>query len=72
MEWISVNDKFPEQKERRNGYKSSEEVIVAVNYFGRKYTTVDYIKNGKWDKHPMPSFHGSITHWMPLPDPPKD
>lgn len=74
MEWISVNDRFPEIDEN-----SAEEVIVSyINtvdgpsticsafYMGNFYLLATWSEEGtESDKI------NDITHWMPLPEPPK-
>lgn len=57
MEWISVKDRLPE-----------EDTWVLVYSRQGRYTNlkVDYIHGGKW----FHSFY--VTHWMPLPEPPKE
>jgi hypothetical protein len=58
MEWISVKDRFP---------KTPIDVLV---FNGD--TQVGYFHKGFWR-----DFHGernikNVTHWMPLPEPPKE
>lgn len=56
-EWVSVDDKLPDEDEN----------VLAGNYpFGIIHINrlIDK-KNSKW-------LYGSITHWMPLPEPPKE
>ena len=67
--WISVKDRLPEKEDwylvfttPNRGYKS-----INKGYFCKGYD---------WDKF-TPRWHGSggnwanVTHWMPLPQPPK-
>ena len=58
-EWISVKERLPEEKQR---------VIVRCERIG---TSVGWILWGEWMTDIGPSA-GKITHWMPLPDPPKE
>lgn len=54
-EWISVKDEMPEVERLVLVYSSFDEAVVT-----------DYLQgNGQF------RFHGGITHWMPLPEPPK-
>ena len=57
--WISVKERLPEEKQR---------VIVRCERIG---TSVGWILWGEWMTDIGPSA-GKITHWMPLPDPPKE
>lgn len=58
-EWISVKERLPEEKQR---------VIVRCERIG---TSVGWILWGEWMTDIGPSA-GKITHWMPLPEPPKE
>lgn len=62
-EWISVEERFPEPGER---------VIIVIG--GIVQHTMAFIDDGRWewadfdsDSAPMEA----VSHWMPLPDPPK-
>jgi uncharacterized protein DUF551 len=64
MEWISVNDELPSEFTR---------VLISCNegICGGKLTY------GTWQCDPIGSYAGDgcvfeVTHWMPLPEPPKD
>lgn len=56
-EWVSVEERLPEQKQR---------VIVRCERVG---TSVGWILWGNWMTDIGPGA-GKVTHWMPLPDPP--
>lgn len=58
--WISVNEKLPDEETR---------VLVALDGTFNSYTLIDTdrILNGKWVRWSV-----SVTHWMPLPEPPKE
>ena len=59
MEWISVKDRLPEKHTFNLVY--SDETGIDVIYFGyRGIFQNDYADEVK-----------GITHWMPLPEPPK-
>lgn len=73
MEWISVEDRLPKKWDGgvlvhfENG---SIETVHIEDYF--KDITNGFDSSGnqlytKWYKHSNPK----VTHWMPLPDPPK-
>jgi hypothetical protein len=75
MEWINVKDRLPEKTEHRpasmHGYENpiavQPEVIVAT-LEGRVFQT-SYSAFG-WAN--LNSRTDEVTHWMPLPEPPKD
>ena len=58
MDWISVKDRLPEEKQR---------VIVRCAIVG---TTVGWILWGEWMTD-LGCGCADVTHWMPLPKPPK-
>ena len=79
IEWISVNDRLPS----RDGLMDdeSEYVLVAEQYIaydtGEKlgiYVSICGFEKDGWSDHD--SFGNvtpeHITHWMPLPEPPKE
>lgn len=56
MEWISVKDRFPENYSR---------VLVYIE--GKPFEMdCDRLVNSRWVR-----WNGYVTHWMPLPEPPK-
>lgn len=58
QEWISVKDRLPEEEARVLVYLDSN----------RSYTKTDTDRliNSKWVR-----WDRDVTHWMPLPEPPK-
>ena len=58
-EWVRVEDGLPEEKQR---------VIVRCERVG---TSVGWILWGRWMTDIGPHA-GDVTHWMPLPEPPKE
>lgn len=58
-EWVSVEERLPEEKQR---------VIVRCERVG---TSVGWILWGNWMTDIGPGA-GKATHWMPLPQPPKE
>ena len=58
-EWVSVEERLPEEKQR---------VIVRCERVG---TSVGWILWGRWMTDIGPHA-GDVTHWMPLPEPPKE
>ena len=59
MRWIPVEERLPEEKQR---------VIVRCERVG---TSVGWILWGNWMTDIGPGA-GKVTHWMPLPQPPKE
>ena len=56
QEWISVNDRLPEQGEEAICIAADGDMMIG------KYT--------KWGWM-FPCYFEDLTHWMPLPQPPK-
>ncbi len=57
LEWISVKDRLPE---------AGSYVLAYLDFgYGYSITTSIYIKNG------FVTGEKDVTHWMPLPQPPK-
>jgi len=59
-EWISVEDRLPELGSR---------VFMPTLVYRKENlypTTRLYVGKGQWNSN------ATITHWMPIPDPPKD
>jgi hypothetical protein len=65
MEWINVNDRLPDNMERviiRTRFRDTEK---------RNTTVGHYIKlTGYWMF--ISNLYYKVTHWMPLPLPPKE
>lgn len=55
--WVSVKDRLPKENKR---------VLVHVVNASTLDVDTDRIVGGQWVR-----WAGSITHWMPLPEPPK-
>lgn len=83
-DWISVEDRLPEEREsifaKVYGTKRwadgmfrtiSENVLACVAFEdGHKVTMTLRTHDGAWA---LSSVHrGHVTHWMPLPEPPKE
>lgn len=76
MEWISVNDRLPESNGQYfvccndEGCSSGEgiwyekDVVVCAEYYDGTWTW--YEGTQEYD------LYGIVTHWMPLPEPPKE
>jgi hypothetical protein len=61
MEWISVKDRLPENRQEVLGAYVLEELEQSVLLFAR----------GEFRTKYGSEFYGVVTHWMPLPEPPK-
>lgn len=67
MEWISCNESLPMQKQR---------VLIYGGFQSLKYQAVgEFRSNG--EKHGFYDtsdgcWFARVTHWMPLPEPPKN
>ena len=84
QEWISVEDRLPEEhdtifKKFQNTEKWNcsmfEKVSDNVNVYGyyqdgNKFVTTSTTRDGKWNISSI--FQMTVTHWMPLPEPPEE
>ena len=70
--WISVEERLPEEVMRdESDVSSSDLVIVAVcDDMDNIFVADDIVCRGEWVNYPAPLFE--VTHWMPLPEPPKE
>lgn len=64
-EWISVEDELPGE---------STDVLISRVYQGHRRPFIARLLQSdypnRWVKHPNVIVLGTVTHWMPLPDPP--
>ena len=61
QEWISVKDGLPE-----NG---KESVLIALRW---GEVDIGWCEDGRWRSEFVNEYEdGEVTHWMPLPEPPK-
>ena len=61
QEWISVKDRLPE-----NG---KEGVLIALRW---GEVDIGWCEDGRWGSEFVDEYEdGEVTHWMPLPKPPK-
>lgn len=74
MEWISVEDRLPEDDtnvlvlfngEIKIGFMTWEHPTYEETWESYKYWDESYHDGQGWE-------HWEITHWMPLPEPPKE
>ena len=65
--WISVEDRLPEEDKK---------VKILINYFlgGTEVREVAKaaFRNGLWSGDKVYITHPLVSHWMPLPEPPKE
>ena len=64
QEWISVDDRLPEN----GGYVVC---IAKRNPFSRFMPMVARIEKNGWVNPITEQYISEVTHWMPLPEPPK-
>ena len=64
QEWISVNDRLPEA----GGYVVC---IAKRNPFSRFMPMVARIEKNGWVNPITEQYISDVTHWMPIPQPPK-
>lgn len=63
MEWISVKDRLPADDATYLVYGRNWYGIVVAIYYG----------DGKWlASNDLTNITRFVTHWMPLPEPPKE
>ena len=58
-EWISVKDRMPEE--------GVDVLVYGEICHNKKGIEVDFVKNGDFV-----ACDEDVTHWMPLPEPPKE
>ena len=64
QEWVSVNDRLPEA----GGYVVC---IAKRNPFSRFMPMVARIEKNGWANPITEQYISEVTHWMPIPQPPK-
>ena len=62
VKWIPVAERLPEQNTRVIGFMAWKG-ITAIEYQNGKWYSIDHLQS-------LPN--EAVTHWMPLPKPPKD
>ena len=66
--WSPITERLPNE--------STGKVLVVKNYRGKPYVDVGHIIEGKAycfsDDYAINPIEHKLTHWMPLPEPPKE
>ena len=81
--WISVKDDMPKEHDsifanythlnKHMWTKESDNVIVYVRVpDGTGRSTEGRLQDGKWWTRISPTLEPVVTHWMPMPKPPKE
>lgn len=61
-EWISVTERLPES--------GKESVLIALRW---GEVDIGWCEDGRWRSEFVNEYEeGEVTHWMPLPNPPKE
>lgn len=85
-QWISVEDRMPPELHSiwfllygTPKWKSamwreeSDHVLVTVVFDdGTRYVSMGRTHDGEWNTNISKAVHHTVTHWMPLPEPPKE
>ena len=78
--WIEVKDRLPKDNERvlvwfkPGNYKTKKDLMINIATFskGDFYIYIQYRDNTTSDIIAVPYNIDHVTHWMPLPEPPKE
>lgn len=81
--WISVKDRLPSEHDslfannphlsKHMWAKESDDVIVYVVFpDGTGRATEGRLRDGKWHTKISPTLESVVTHWMTMPEPPKE
>jgi hypothetical protein len=73
--WIPVSERLPEDDLPKDSKSKQIKVLVAYMRNGNWVIRTNLRKKGKWHRRPDEwdwSVSDPITHWMPLPEPPKE
>ena len=76
MEWISVKDRLPEEGVEVLIYCNPDivQAVFSVGYWKGSFDVTDYMNDGFVPDRRIckqGSDYDYVTHWMPLPEPPK-
>lgn len=67
-EWISVEERLPEEQTDYKGIKRSSYHLVTVIAYGKPKISIDYIVNGIWHLEEGNTVL-KVSAWKPLPEP---
>lgn len=72
MEWISVRDRLPPESQHGVGKVKGAPcsclcLVIVEAPFSDAFVATDITIHGKWY-----NCGEAVTHWMPLPEPPKE
>lgn len=73
MEWIDVNDRLPDQFNKFGdtdyvlAFSNNTQVVAWYNYEDDKWEVAHHFASSE----PLDR-HNKVTHWIPLPEPPKE
>jgi hypothetical protein len=67
IKWISVDERLPDP---------NKAVLVCKTFIGKPYIDIGYVKDAETcccasDEYIIKPWLHKLTHWMPLPEPPK-
>lgn len=75
QQWIPVSERLPKRAISATGKRtcpSSDEVLVYVERTGAILIAEYWHDGGFWEEPEENQTIWNVTHWMPLPEPPKD
>ncbi|MBD1220529.1 DUF551 domain-containing protein [Acinetobacter seifertii] len=67
MEWISVTDRLPEDNEYVDILINGKRRMVDTVFLDNKFYIFPPFAKEQWVE-----VKNNVTHWMPLPEPPKN
>jgi hypothetical protein len=73
MEWISVKDSLPEKEKAERGYYDESKSVLIMTDDGMYVAEYNHAEK-KWGiewEYDFEDYVCEVTHWMPLPEPPK-
>jgi hypothetical protein len=69
--WISVKDRLPEYLQIVDIYSPYDGRVTDVKFIGYEGNEEWVSQNEEWVSQYV-RWRGFVTHWMPLPEPPKE
>ena len=72
--WVSVKDRMPEERHGRfEGEMESDFVLCCAKSEEETVIDIGYTVNGEWEcESGYVNDYCEVTHWMPLPEAPKE